>query len=450
MKIHTVQKGDTLWKIAKQYNVDFKELLRINTQIKNPDRIMPGMKVKIPSVHIPLRPYGNPGHNRPTNPKKEVPITPPQPEAEQEELPQLEAEQEELPRRLEELEQPPVQEAPIPQMPIQQQPIQPTPQPPMQQQMPTQPTPQPQQILPQIPIMPPMQPQMPAQPPMQRPAQPPMQPQMPMQRPAQPPMQPQMPIQPPMQMQPQMQMQPPRQQSMKPLLPMLQQILPRMTMPMPMMPCQPGPMPFMAPFCPPTPHPPMHQRQQMMPHTQLMHPPQMHSYDCSSSADYSSPSHHQPQHHMAYPSTTYPSQAFPSSSYQGSTYHSPIFPLTTEQSSSAYDSFPRESSAREVRESSGHQSHDYSSGESVGDCQSGCSPSRMEQPSRQYSEMRQSSTYSMLNQPYHHGSSSSTHMHATPYMHSPMFHLHQPMPLMPGHEVSPCWDDGLDESSSGD
>ncbi|MGM8212985.1 SafA/ExsA family spore coat assembly protein [Virgibacillus sp. W0430] len=49
MKIHIVQKGDTLWEIAKQYGVAFEELKQMNAQVASPDMIMPGMKVKIPS-----------------------------------------------------------------------------------------------------------------------------------------------------------------------------------------------------------------------------------------------------------------------------------------------------------------------------------------------------------------------------------------------------------------
>lgn len=48
MKIHIVQKGDTLWEISKQYGVDFEELKRLNSQLSNPEMIMPGMKIKIP------------------------------------------------------------------------------------------------------------------------------------------------------------------------------------------------------------------------------------------------------------------------------------------------------------------------------------------------------------------------------------------------------------------
>ncbi|WP_328701016.1 SafA/ExsA family spore coat assembly protein [Aquibacillus kalidii] len=50
MKIHVVQKGETLWKIAQKYGVDFQELKKMNTQLSNPDMIMPGMKIKVPST----------------------------------------------------------------------------------------------------------------------------------------------------------------------------------------------------------------------------------------------------------------------------------------------------------------------------------------------------------------------------------------------------------------
>ncbi|MGY0693193.1 SafA/ExsA family spore coat assembly protein [Virgibacillus sp. FSP13] len=49
MKIHVVQKGDTLWELAKKYGVDFEELKQLNSQLSSPDMIMPGMKIKIPS-----------------------------------------------------------------------------------------------------------------------------------------------------------------------------------------------------------------------------------------------------------------------------------------------------------------------------------------------------------------------------------------------------------------
>ncbi|MCG8485522.1 MAG: SafA/ExsA family spore coat assembly protein [Clostridia bacterium] len=45
---HTVVWGDTLWKIAVKYQVGVTELINMNTQLKNPDLIYPGMKIYIP------------------------------------------------------------------------------------------------------------------------------------------------------------------------------------------------------------------------------------------------------------------------------------------------------------------------------------------------------------------------------------------------------------------
>ncbi|MGP7816845.1 SafA/ExsA family spore coat assembly protein [Niallia sp. 01092] len=61
MKIHIVQKGDTLWEIAKKYGVNFEELKMLNSQLSNPDMIMPGMKIKVPTTGGSI--------------KKEAPIT---------------------------------------------------------------------------------------------------------------------------------------------------------------------------------------------------------------------------------------------------------------------------------------------------------------------------------------------------------------------------------------
>lgn len=55
MKIHIVQKGDTLWELAKKYNVDFEDLKQANSHLSSPDMIMPGMKIKIPSSTKPVK-----------------------------------------------------------------------------------------------------------------------------------------------------------------------------------------------------------------------------------------------------------------------------------------------------------------------------------------------------------------------------------------------------------
>lgn len=55
LKIHIVQKGDTLWEISKQYGVDFDQVKQLNPQLSSPDMIMPGMKIKIPSTSKPVK-----------------------------------------------------------------------------------------------------------------------------------------------------------------------------------------------------------------------------------------------------------------------------------------------------------------------------------------------------------------------------------------------------------
>ena len=45
---HTVQKGDTMWKLAVQYQVGASEIIAANPQIKNPNLIYPGDRVQIP------------------------------------------------------------------------------------------------------------------------------------------------------------------------------------------------------------------------------------------------------------------------------------------------------------------------------------------------------------------------------------------------------------------
>ncbi|MGI5892548.1 MAG: SafA/ExsA family spore coat assembly protein [Bacillota bacterium] len=48
MLIHTVQKGDTLWQISKQYQISLDALIAANPQIMDPNKIMPGMQIYIP------------------------------------------------------------------------------------------------------------------------------------------------------------------------------------------------------------------------------------------------------------------------------------------------------------------------------------------------------------------------------------------------------------------
>ena len=55
--VHTVVKGDTMWKISKQYETELKKLLGINTHIKNPEVIFPGDKVNVPDKDTKISNY---------------------------------------------------------------------------------------------------------------------------------------------------------------------------------------------------------------------------------------------------------------------------------------------------------------------------------------------------------------------------------------------------------
>lgn len=73
VKIHIVQKGDTLWKIAKKYGADFNELKKLNAQLSNPDMIMPGMKIKVPTSGGTVKKEFSQGKKEYSHGKKEVP-----------------------------------------------------------------------------------------------------------------------------------------------------------------------------------------------------------------------------------------------------------------------------------------------------------------------------------------------------------------------------------------
>lgn len=54
---HTVVSGDTLWKIAKRYEVGLSEIKGANPQIKNYDLIYPGQTINIPTVDTAVTAY---------------------------------------------------------------------------------------------------------------------------------------------------------------------------------------------------------------------------------------------------------------------------------------------------------------------------------------------------------------------------------------------------------
>lgn len=44
---HTVAKGENLWKISRDYGVSLTEVIALNPQLKNPNLIYPGEKVRV-------------------------------------------------------------------------------------------------------------------------------------------------------------------------------------------------------------------------------------------------------------------------------------------------------------------------------------------------------------------------------------------------------------------
>jgi morphogenetic protein associated with SpoVID len=90
VRIHIVQKGDTLWKIAKKYGVNFDALKVANSHLKNLDKINLGDKVKVPTegkevkkkMELPKFPLKKEVPKAPLYPKKEVKKEIPQPKVE--------------------------------------------------------------------------------------------------------------------------------------------------------------------------------------------------------------------------------------------------------------------------------------------------------------------------------------------------------------------------------
>ncbi len=54
---HTVQSGDTMWKLAVRYKVGTSEIIQANPQVKNPDLIYPGDVLTIPETNAAVRAY---------------------------------------------------------------------------------------------------------------------------------------------------------------------------------------------------------------------------------------------------------------------------------------------------------------------------------------------------------------------------------------------------------
>ena len=56
---HTVVRGDTMWKLAVQYQVGTSEIIAANPQVANPDLIYPGDVLNIPQISDAVLSYEN-------------------------------------------------------------------------------------------------------------------------------------------------------------------------------------------------------------------------------------------------------------------------------------------------------------------------------------------------------------------------------------------------------
>ena len=54
---HTVVRGDTMWKLAVQYQVGTREIIDANPQVSNPDLIYPGQSLTIPTLDSSVAAY---------------------------------------------------------------------------------------------------------------------------------------------------------------------------------------------------------------------------------------------------------------------------------------------------------------------------------------------------------------------------------------------------------
>lgn len=155
--VHIVVKGDTLWKIARQYGIPFEELKRVNAHLANPDYIVPGMKIFLPKRKATPLPSEKGKEKMPekVKPQQVVPPTPPameKPSKPKEPIP--------LPQEKPQVEKPKppsVPKPPVPSAPIQKPPAATAP-----------PAEKPVQPLPSVPSVPQMPPPVPV-PPMQMP-----------------------------------------------------------------------------------------------------------------------------------------------------------------------------------------------------------------------------------------------------------------------------------------
>jgi morphogenetic protein associated with SpoVID len=115
LKIHVVQKGDTLWEISQKYGVDFEEVKQLNSHLSSPDMIMPGMKIKVPTTSKAVK-----HESKPVKEKKKEQVKHPYKDISPKPMPVIKEDDKKPPKKVEaempQMPQMPIQ--PIVQMPI--------------------------------------------------------------------------------------------------------------------------------------------------------------------------------------------------------------------------------------------------------------------------------------------------------------------------------------------
>ena len=72
MKIHTIEKGETLWQIAQAYDVSLDELIDANPDIVDPNDVWPGQILAIPEDSKPGATTPNKKPCRPQQPSDSI------------------------------------------------------------------------------------------------------------------------------------------------------------------------------------------------------------------------------------------------------------------------------------------------------------------------------------------------------------------------------------------
>lgn len=136
VRIHIVQKGETLWRIAKQYGIGLDELKSLNSHLANPDYIVPGMEIILPDSATPTKSNMTKEQLTAPMPTKEMQTAPKEMQTAPKEMQTAPKEMQTAPKEMVTQEMPQMEMPPSPKEKMTQEmpaPVQPMPQPVMPQ-----------------------------------------------------------------------------------------------------------------------------------------------------------------------------------------------------------------------------------------------------------------------------------------------------------------------------